>query len=512
MSSGLSKQGMGTGMPHPALSSPSHARGYATSWRLVLGLAAILYLPACGLLPKIGPDYRGADAQAQAQWQAPLPHGGQLAQLQDWWQQWDDPLLPQLIEAAQRNGDTLTVAWSHIETARLESVAAGAAMTPGLDGSLESSRAKVAFFGPTMQQQSEKASLISRWELDLFGGLRRGQERAEASHAASQYRWHEARVSLAAETAHALLNARFLEQRLVLAEAERLSRRESQRLSQSLAAAGLLAPEQLALVLAAASESSAAVTALQSDYLQQIKALVALTGWQEGALREALQARAGQLPKPASFQVLGVPAQTLSQRPDVAAAERDVAAASAAIGYAKYQRFPRLQLQGVISGLRLTTDGAMFKASPWSIGANLTGPIFDGGLGAANVEAAEARYHAAEAQYRQKVRDAVKEVEQALTRLDAAGQREADVRQAQAAYSQSRAVVQGREQAGLANGLELEEAQRLALVGQVNWAAWQREQAAAWIDLYRALGGGWQADMPVSAPAARGRSKTGSAS
>jgi NodT family efflux transporter outer membrane factor (OMF) lipoprotein len=354
--------------------------------------------------------------------------------------------------------------------------------------------------GPVMYQTTRQAGLMSNWEIDLFGGIARRQEAAEAGFEASRTRWHAARVSLAAETAQAFLQTRFLERRLQLAEADLASRRETARLTRQLHAAGFNSDQVAALAEAGAAESAAALTSLRADYDQQIKALVALSGISEAELRSRLVASRGQFTQPAHFRIEQLPAALLSQRPDIAAAERDVAAASAAIGQAESARYPRLQLLGSLTPLRLTTDGSTISATTWSIGAGLALPLVDGGRIAANVDAAKAQYAAAAAQYRQKARDAVREVEQALVRLDAAGSREADLRLASAGYSQALSAARSRHQAGLAGPLELEESSRLALTADTNLAAWQREQAAARVDLYRAVGGGWQSDAAVPVP------------
>lgn len=459
-------------------------------------------LAGCGLLPKAGPDYQPIAPASPSAWQAvtPLPHNGDPAALIDWWRQWDDPLLAQLIAAAEADNASLAQAWARIQQARAELVASGVAEQPSLNASLDGSRAIVAMGGPVLHQTTRQAGLMSNWEIDLFGGIARRQEAAEAGYAASRTRWHVARVSLAAETAQAFLQTRFLERRLQLAESDLASRRTTALLTRQLNAAGFQSSQAVALADAGAAESAANLTDLRSAYDQQIKALVALCGIGEAELRSRLAARRGQFSQPVRFRIASLPAALLAQRPDIAAAERDVAAASAAIGQAEAARYPRLQLLGSLTPLRLTTDGSTINTTTWSIGAGLTLPLVDGGRIAANVAAAKAQYAAAAAQYRQKARDAVREVEQALVRLDAAGSREADLRLAAAGYRLALDATRSRHQAGLAAPLELEEASRLALTADINLAAWQREQAAAWVDLYRAVGGGWQADAAVPAP------------
>jgi NodT family efflux transporter outer membrane factor (OMF) lipoprotein len=454
-------------------------------------LTCILFLSGCGLLPKVGPDYRPTAVAAPQAWHAALPHGGDGAALADWWRQWHDPLLVDLIAASEANSPTLPQAWARIQEARAEAVAAGTGDKPDLDASLNLSRADLAVAGPVMHQTTRQVGLMSNWEIDLFGGIARRQEAAAASLQASRERWHEARVSLAAETALALFQVRFLERRQALARADLDSRRSSARLTRSLADAGLQSNEIAAIAEAGAAEAAASLIGLRSDYDQQIKALVALTAISEPDLRVRLAADTGRDHDPARLRIASLPAEVLAQRPDLAAAERDMAATSAAIGEADSYRYPRLQLSGALTPLRMITDGRTVSATTWSLGVGLSMPLVDGGRVDANVDAASAKYAATVAAYRQKARDAVREVEQALTRLDAASRREGELRLAVAGYRAGLSATRARHQAGLAGPLELEEASRLTLAAEVNLAAWQNEQASAWVQLYRAAGGGW---------------------
>jgi multidrug efflux system outer membrane protein len=266
-------------------------------------------------------------------------------------------------------------------------VAAGVAGMPTVDGSLAAKRAAFTFGAPTTFQTTRQASVMANWEIDLFGGIARDQEAAEARLAATQARWHEARVSVAAETANAYLQLRYQERRLAQAEADAASRAETARLIDTLGRAGLSAPAQVALAAASAADGAAALTELRAGRDQQIKALVALTGLDETALRNQLKPPTGAsrarppLPsKPCRPDLLG-------QRPDVAAAERDLAAASAAIGSAQAARYPRLNLSGFITPLRLNTNGDRMSATTWSIGPTLSMPLLDGGRIGARVEA-----------------------------------------------------------------------------------------------------------------------------
>lgn len=190
----------------------------------------------------------------------------------------------------------------------------------------------------------------------------------------------------------------------------------------------------------------------------------------------------------------------LAHRPDVFSAEREVAAASADVSQAQAQRYPRLSLSGSIGASRLSSGGQSVNLSTWSIGPlAVTLPLFDGGRRAANVQATQARYEEAAALYRAKVRQAVSEVEQALVTLQSTAERQADAQTAvegyRAAFTGSEALYRG----GLASLVELEDVRRSLLAASLTQVSLQGERLAAWVALYRALGGGWTADPAVSA-------------
>ena len=188
-----------------------------------------------------------------------------------------------------------------------------------------------------------------------------------------------------------------------------------------------------------------------------------------------------------------MPADLLGQRPDLASAERELAAASADIGVTEAARYPRLSLSGSVAPIILAAVGQTIRATTWSIGPALTLPVFDGGRRLANVETAKANYQLAETNYRSKARQAVREVEDALIRLGSANNRRADIDAAAEGYRANLAAAQSRFGAGLGSALELEESRRLALAAEANVIAIQRDRITAWISLYRAMGGGWSA-------------------
>jgi outer membrane protein TolC len=188
----------------------------------------------------------------------------------------------------------------------------------------------------------------------------------------------------------------------------------------------------------------------------------------------------------------------------VFAAERDVIVASAQVGYAKAQRLPHLSLNGSIGALRYTSQGSTTNLDTWSFGPLAVSlPLFDGGQRAANVSAAEANYTQSVAVYRGRVRQAVREVEEALVKLQSADARKQDAQTSATGYADSLQATQTRYSQGLASLVELEDARRNSLAAQSAQLSLALERNLTWVALYRALGGGFDANAPTDASASR---------
>lgn len=452
----------------------------------IVSLFMPLLVAACATPPHTPPS---VSALAPAQWHAPMPHGGSVADLSQWWQQQGDPVLTQLIEAAQDASPSLTSARARIGEARAARVAAGAALLPTLDATASVSRNSSQ---PSLPMgTTSQAGFQSAWEIDLFGAGRFAREAAQLRLEGAEAGWHDARVSVAAETANLYYAQRACEKLLATALSDASSRAETARLADLSRRAGFTAPAVAALAEASGAEAAARATQQRAQCEIGIKALVALTALPEAELRKKMAAPNEPTAEIAPA-IASLPAQVLSQRPDVFAAEREVAAVSAEIGNAQAQRFPRLSLTGSVGRANFRSGGTDTQLSTWSIGPlAMTLPLFDGGRRAANVDAAEVRYEAAVAAYQASVRQAVREVEEALVNLQSTAARSDDVRRAVAGYRTSFEATEARYKGGLASLVELEEARRNRLAAENTLVSLERERRAAWVALYRAAGGGW---------------------
>lgn len=480
----------------------------ALGWSLPLPL-----LSACGgggLLATVGPDYQPEPLPAVAGWHEPQPgpasqlaHGGAAGDLLRWWEGFNDPTLTRLLDAAERQSPSLAEAKARIEQARANLAGADGALLPNLDASLAGKRSSASFGGEPFVWNQYNAGLQSSWEIDLFGGLARQQQAALSQLAAKSAAWHDTRVTVAAETANAYLAYRYCLSQVQILQADRASRSESARLIEIAGDSGLRPAGDVALARAGAAEARSNVLQQQAQCVRGVKGLAALTALDEIELRGLLGAnpeQAAKLPEPPAFRIDAIPAEVLLQRPDIAAAERDVAEASANIGVQRAKQFPKLSLSGNITPTLQNINGAaLMLAQTWAIGPTLSLPLFDAGKRAADVAVAEQQYLAAASRFRDKARTAVKEVEEALVRLNSAGLRLPEGRAAVDSYRANYRSLEALNQNGLSSLLDVETARRNLLSAELALKTLEQERVSAWIALYRAVGGGWSANAEATA-------------
>jgi outer membrane protein, multidrug efflux system len=476
--------------------------------RLPLIVSATVALLAGGCA--VGPTYQTPLPTLPQAWRAAVPNGpgappasaGATAAA-DWWARFDDPAIATLVRQAEADSPALDKAAAAIASARAALASSGAAAWPAVTGSGSVTRARqtTGTIEPVVAT-TRSASLDASWELDLFGKLARGRQAAAARVEARSDDRASARVSLAAEVADDYVQYRACRMIEATYGDQFKSQQETARITAIAVRAGLSAPADDDLAQAGAASANATRIDQQTTCELLVKALVTLTGMPEPALRNTIDAPREALPAPAVFDVTRVPAGLLRQRPDIAAAERTLAAASADIGQAEADRYPNLSLAGSIGLAATSGTGAL---TSWSFGPSLALPIFDGGKRRAAVASAQAAYDSAHADYRSSVRSAVQEVEQALVQLYGASRRSEDAAQAAERYRRYFNATEINWRAGGASLLTLEEARRSSLTAETSLLALKRDQLRQYIALYKALGGGWEADARVSSNESSGR-------
>ena len=482
--------------------------GAACRWLVVVTAPALVAVLITGCASTPAPP-ASLQANTPSQWFSPLPHNGSLASLSQWWQQQNDPLLVELIDAAQTVSPTIITARSNIEQARASRAASEAALLPTLDaiGSISRSVPAPVNRAIAVPVNYAQLGLQTSWELDMFGQHAASLDADRERYEGAQASWHEARVSVAAEVAGQYYTFRACDKLRLVAQADARSRAETARLSALATRAGFEAPATSALARASAAESNARATQQGAQCDLDVKALVALTASREPVLRQKLEtalAQPRQVESPDNlFNIASIPAEVLAQRPDIFNAAREVAAASFEVGSARAQRYPRLSLTGNIMANKSSARRVTQGFNTWSIGPlALTVPLFDGGASQANLDAAKARYKDAQSKYSSACRQAVREVEEALVKLQSTGDRSGDATLAADGYQASFAGTQARYKAGLASLVELEDSRRTLLSAQSGLVNLELERRTSWIALYRALGGGWTTATPHAPPMA----------
>jgi NodT family efflux transporter outer membrane factor (OMF) lipoprotein len=443
----------------------------------------------------VGRDYSRPQIELPAVWQragdsrVAAPGTEDLSR---WWERLQDPALSRLIEEALAGSLDLKSARARLRQARALRAAAGADLFPAVTGSASVSRNKGSRqTGSGRTSELYAAGFDASWEPDVFGSVHRGIEAAQADLEASEASLQNVRVSLVAEVALNYIEVRAFQARLAIARSNLHSQSETFQITDWRAQAGLVGTLDVEQARTQLEQTRAQIPALETSLAQAEHRLAVLLGRAPGTLRERLAA-SGAIPALPVRVAVGIPAETLRQRPDVRAAERTLAAETARIGKAQAALYPALTLTGSI-GLEALSAGALGAsgAAARSIAANLATVIFDGGRLRQQVEAQSAVAEQALAGYEAAVLAALEDVENALVALANGVQRTAALSKAAEAARNAALLARQRYAGGLIDFLTVLDTQRTQLAIEDSLAATQAESVAALIQLYKALGGGW---------------------
>lgn len=457
--------------------------------RRVLVSLCVLSMAGCTL----GPNYRapapGAlsvpDAYYQREAEAPP------AELAHWWERFDDPLLTRLIEEASAGNLDLAAAAARLVQARESLVQARAGLVPTVDASGSVGRTA----GPGNDRTSFNLGADAAWEIDLFGRIRRGIEAAGADAQGVYYDREALRVAIAAEVASNYIQARLAQERLALARDNLAIADDNLQIARWRVEAGLVSSLDSEQARASRAQTAASIPAIETAFASATYRLAVLTGRAPGALTGELTAPK-PIPRGPADVAIGIPADTLRQRPDIRAAERALAAATARIGVAEAQLYPALRLSGNI-GTAAFSLGGLFNAVSGSILAGIDQTLFDGGRLRSQLRSQQAATDGALAAYRQSVLTSLEDVENALLALRSARERQAQFAIALEAAGNTAILARIQYRSGLTDFQQLLEAERSLVSARDGLANSRGDESLALVQLYRALGGGWD---PTAAP------------
>lgn len=464
--------------------------------RAVCALAVALALSACNFLVPRGvqPDPQVAAYWPETTWDREQPAGGQPATALHWRDYFVAPELVALIDTALQNNRDLRLALLRVEEARAVYGIQRAAQFPSLAVAGQGARSRVPgdlnVSGRSVVASEYQAYAgVSSWELDLWGRVRSLKEAALQEYLATEEVQRAARISLIAAVAQAYLGLWELDARIALAGQTVASREESYRIFRRRNEVGAVSTLELTQVETLLNTAHALLAQLQQARALQAHALTQLLGVPQAVAPLAAE----QWPDDAVFAPLkvGLPAELLTARPDIRAAEKRLAAAQANVQAARAAFFPRIALTGSLGTASAQLDGLFASGSrAWTFVPSISLPIFDGGLRQAGLDLAAARSHIAVAHYERTVQQAFREVADALSARQWLTQQLAIQQQSLATQQQRARLAQLRYDNGATSYLDVLDAQRDLLEAQQQSLQVRRRLLASQVDLYTVLGGG----------------------
>ena len=465
-------------------------------------LPGVLALAAC----VAGPDYHSPQPAALS---VPLGYSVPADQssrddISRWWERFNDPLLIRLVDDGSRANLDIAVALTRLRQAREALIQARSGNAPTIGASGGAGRTEVlAGTGSGAPASNISLAVDASYQVDLFGGRARGIEAARADAEASGFDYGSVILSVQAEIANNYLLARLQQTQLANARQSLANQDDNLQIARWRNQAGLVGSLDVELARTQRAQTAATIPQLESSLNQSISRLGVLLGGAPGMLKADF-AMSGPIPVgPAAFSV-GVPADVLRQRPDVRSSERRLAAATARIGVAEAQLYPALSLGGTIS----TGAGAfrtLFDLITGQVFANIAQTIFDGGRLRSQVRSQRAAADGAFAGYKQVVLRALEDTENAIVAVRAADQRQTDFRDALEAAGNSAIIARTQYRSGLIDFTTLLGTENQVLASRSGLAQSQYDHAAAIVQLYTALGGGWDGLAPSPAPYAAPR-------
>ena len=465
----------------------------------------LLLLAGCAA----GPDYRPLTPEqlkVPAGFNAAAPAYASAVDLARWWQAFGDPTLSELVERGLRANLDIDQAGARVRQARAALRASRSALFPTLDASGSVSRTVGRQGGSFIDssgrltttqgdQTRYQAGFDAAYEADLFGGTRRSIEAARADAQAREADLRSAQLSVASEIALNYLAARSAQNQLRVAADDLRALDETVQIVGWRVQAGLVGSLDLEQARQLRAQTAAAIPNIESNYTAAVNRLAVLLGEAPGAVTALVGGAVRDIPLAPAALSAAIPADVIRRRPDVATAERSLAAETARIGVETAQLYPALRLTGSFGGSGLSL-GDVVSSAIGNLVAGITAPIFEGGRIRAAIEGQRASADAALAGYRQSVLTALEDVENALTALSAAERREREILVADEAARNAVLLARSQYRAGLIDFQSLLESERSLLSSQQNRITARADRATATVQLYKALGGGWQAAPP----------------
>ena len=463
--------------------------------RYALTIFSATLLSACA----VGPDYHrpaidtaSVFKEAPEGWKAAQP--ADAAKRGEWWKAFGDPTLDGLVDQLNQNNQTVAVAIANYRQARAAAAQARASFFPSLSASLGATRGRSssATAGLTPVSNSKSVGLDAGWEPDLWGGIRRANEESTAKAESSAASLALARLTAQAELVQDYLQLYVVHRQHEITNDSVQSFQKTLQITRNQLAVGLVTPVDVAQAEAQVKSAEAQLLDYELSERQLEHAIAILVGKPPALFSVTPASVQPQMPD--------VPAQTpsslLERRPDIAAAERNMAAANAQIGVAQAAFFPALTLSA--TGGNIGSQFSRVLSTPlrnWSVGATLAETLFDGGARIAQKDAAVAAYDGAVAQYRQTVLGGLQEVEDNLAAIKLLADEYARQSEAVKAAREAERLSINEYKAGTVDFTVVVTNQASRHQAEISSLQIMGRRYSTYATLVKALGGGWDGDL-----------------
>ena len=473
------------------------------AWFIVVAAVA-LAAGGCMVGPRYGrpevptpPAHRFVAVEAQAESIADAP----------WWSIVRDPVLQALVREALAKNLDLRTATARVAEARAQYGIARSFLFPqvGLAAGYDARQASRLSEPPQgiaskKTYQNYSAAIPVSWEIDLFGRIRSEKQAAFAAYLATEQGRRAALVTLVGDVASTYLLLRELDLQLDVARRTVATNEESVRFYEKRLEGGVSNRLEVDRAAANRARTAAVIPQLERQIALAENALCLLLGRPPGPIERGAALTDEHVPPEIPA---GLPAALLERRPDVLAAEQQLVAANANVGAAKALFFPTISLTSLLGTISGDFSNLLkADANVWQVSPSLFAPIFQGGRIRRNYEAAQARYDQVAAQYQKAALNSYREVANALISVRTLGQARLELEDGVEALRDAAALARSRYDAGLANYLEILNADQQLFDQELQLAQVRGEELRAFVELYRALGGGWQEE--AAAPPATG--------
>ncbi len=442
----------------------------------------------------VGPDYVRPEVDSPKQWRVDYAAAAAVANTR-WWEQFDDPVLDQLIDTALRENKDVRIAAARIEefAARVDIARSGFYPQIGYNGQASRNRASREAFGgvPAGSDRSYNdysATLNAGWEIDLWGRIRRATEASRADLLAQDENRRTVILSLVSAVANTYITLRQFDRQLEVSQDTLTTRAESLRLFELKFKGGVISDLELAQVKVEYEQAAAAIPPIERKIALTENALSILLGHNPGTIARGKSIdQLIQPPVPA-----GVPSSLLARRPDIRAAEQNLVAANARIGVARAQYFPSISLTGLFGyASEQLGDLLQSSANVWSLGGTALGPIFTGGAISGQVRASEAVQRQTLVGYLQTVQSAFREVDDALISVRKSREQLAAEGRRVAALADYARLAKLRYDEGYSSYIDVLDAQRSLFDAELQYVTVQADVYNSLVNTYKAMGGGW---------------------